>query len=231
MSIALVEKAGLRWWTEEELQYRNLAFQRLNTTIQKTLKDLNRAWEFHQCEAPMLVPTAMISPEYTEDEVFFTGGHYAMRPETTAGSYAYARRLKSSSRIKYPLCVYQMGKSYRVEKADGASASKYRYNEFTQAEWQCIYSDTTMVDYRKYILDALLQDITLLAGSDRFAFVLDSDRLPSYSDSTKDIMIRDKTSREVEVASVSIRNDFDTGTKVLEIAIGVDRLVDIRKLT
>lgn len=229
MSLSLVEKAGLRWWTEEEIQYRNMAFARLNITIQKTLKDLNRAWEFHQCEAPMLVPVDMISPEYTSDEVFFTGNVYAMRPETTAGSYAYARYLKNSTRIKYPLCVYQMGKSYRVEKADGASASKYRYNEFTQAEWQCIYSDTTMVDYRNYILEALITDISLLSGTPK-VHIADSDRLPSYSESTKDIMVYDQNQREVEIASVSIRNDFDTGTKVLEIAIGMDRLVDIRKL-
>lgn len=39
-----------------------------------------------------------------------------------------------------------------------------------------------------------------------------------------------KNFRNVEVASVSIRNDFEPGTKVLEIAIGMDRLVDIRKL-
>lgn len=229
MSISLVDKAGLRWWTEEEIQYRNMAFDRFNSIIQKTLKDMNRAWEFHRCEAPMLVPTGMISDEYTNDDVFFVNDTYGMRPETTDGSYKYARHLKSSTKIKYPLCVYQMGKSYRVEKADGASASKYRYNEFTQAEWQCIYSDTTMADYRTPVMEALTMDIIHLSGSPGLN-IIDSDRLPSYSESTKDIMIDDKNFRNVEVASVSIRNDFEPGTKVLEIAIGMDRLVDIRKL-
>lgn len=48
-----------------------------------------------------------------------------------------------------------------------------------------------------------------------------SDRLPSYSERTRDIVC-EKT--DMEVCSVSLRKDFEDA-KVLEIAIGTDRCV------
>lgn len=221
MSISLVEKAGLRWWTAEEIMIRNMFFDKLNCTIQKTLLDINRGWSFERCESPMLVPRDMVSDSYTEDDVFFTSD-FALRPETTAGSYRYAKHILQSSKIKMPLCIYQMGKSYRVEKADGASASKYRYNEFTQAEWQCIYSKGTMADYRTPILSALQKEAQYLIGN---SFIASSDRLPSYSTETTDVMIACEY-RDVEIASISTRTDYPEAN-VLEIAFGLDRMVDL----
>lgn len=223
MSISLVNKAGLRWWSEEELQLRDMFFNRLNTVIQKTLTDINRGWSFIQCESPMLIPSDMISDSYTDDDVFFTKS-FGLRPETTAGSFKYAQHILDSTKTKMPLCVYQIGKSYRVENSDGASASKLRYNEFTQAEWQCIYSEGTLADYRSPILEALKKEIEWILGN---SFIEPSDRLPSYSLQTDDIMVA-YGNRNVEVASISTRQDYP-GAKVLEIAFGLDRIVDMLK--
>jgi glycyl-tRNA synthetase len=188
MSEALVDKAGLRWWSEEELDQREYYFKRINTVIQQALLHMNRAWSFHRIESPMLVPTSMVSDAYTTDDVFFTQDHpYAMRPETTAGSYKAMDKIIRNTKVKPPMCVYQMGKSFRVEKADGASASKLRYNEFTQAEWQCLYSNTTQADYKTWVLRLL--EIEVESWFKYEVRIVDSDRLPSYSIDTKDLEV------------------------------------------
>jgi glycyl-tRNA synthetase len=69
--------------------------------------------------------------------------------------------------------------------------------------------------------------------ADRRSRVVESDRLPKYSDSTIDIEVlipSDNGGRWTEIASISIRNDFGPNTKVLEIAVGLDRIVDIFNL-
>ena len=55
---------------------------------------------------------------------------------------------------------------------------------------------------------------------------VESDRLPSYSESTLDIEVP-YNGEWKEVASCSIRNDFSEDTRVAEIAIGMDRLVEM----
>jgi translation elongation factor EF-1beta len=55
--------------------------------------------------------------------------------------------------------------------------------------------------------------------------VVNSDRLPSYSESTLDIEIDG-----MEVASISYRNDYvSKKIKALEIAFGLDRLVELSR--
>ena len=228
MSLTLVDKAGLRWWTEEELEMRDYFFKRLNTVIQKTLLKINRAWSFHRVESPMLVPISMVSPAYDTNDIFFTEDHpYAMRPETTAGSYRYLDHILRTTKVKPPVCIYQIGKSFRVEKADGASASKMRYNEFTQAEWQCLFSKTTMADYKNEIITQLLYELSVIFPNQYIHDEL-SDRLPDYSLQTVDILIdRIVKNRRTEVVSISTRKDYHDDFYVLEIAFGIDRLVDI----
>lgn len=233
MSIALLDKAGLRFWREPELKYRSFVVDTLNGAIQQTLKSQNRAWDFYQVEYPMLLPKSMISAAYTHDDVFFCDASLGddravLRPETTSGSYKFADNILKTTNSKMPLCVWQVGKSFRVEKADGASASKMRYNEFTQAEWQCIYGLTTMADYRAAIL-AVLPGIVgwLCKVTDKGDVrIVESDRLPAYSESTMDIEVKRFAGRWTEVASISQRKDYPDA-KVLEIAFGIDRIVDI----
>jgi glycyl-tRNA synthetase len=244
MSIALLPSAGLRWWTENELAHRELATGALNSAVRDGLLGINNAWTFARTEAPMLIPQSMISPAYGADDVFFLqrsmmGQVMVMRPETTEGSYMRARAILDQYGPKrLPLCVWQVGKSYRVEASDGASASRLRFNEFTQAEWQCVYREDTKADYRAAVMPALERTIGWLTG--RQTRVVKSDRTPAYSELTMDVEVLRGTSMVegvakehwTEMCSVSTRTDFkwEKGTNpllVLEVAVGLDRVVDV----
>lgn len=224
MSEALYELGGLRFWTEDEIELREMFAARAISVVKKTLLNMNPAWSFAQMEGPILTPKAVISPEYDANDLFVTnheaGGELlCLRPETTQSSYAYAKFLNK----KLPLCVYQMGKSFRRELNDGATAAKLRFNEFWQLEFQCIYSASTKADYRGALIEAVSNEITRFCGC---CIPEDSDRLPTYSDSTIDLMIH-INGKVIEMASCSIRNDFSDDTKVCEIAIGLDRVATL----
>lgn len=235
MSISLLSKtAQLRWWSESELDFRQDAIRHLSATIANTLRSVNKAWQFHRTEGPTMIPHDLVSPTYGEDDVWMLRANIAnepvtMRPETTATSYEYARHIigtgsdKDRAR-KLPLSIWQVGKSFRRESSDGASASKLRFFEFNQAEWQCIYSLDTKADYREAVMAPLVDKISWLCGSE--ARIVPSDRLPSYSIRTDDIEVLQSNGRWTEVSSISTRTDFENA-QVLEIAIGIDRVVDI----
>jgi glycyl-tRNA synthetase len=219
MSQALFEHGGLRFWNENEIELRELFIQRSSSVVKRTLLNLNPAFKIARCEGPILHPREQISSSYDEDDIFVTNHKgWALRAETTPSSYAYAKSL----RAKLPLCIWQAGISSRREKSDGASASKLRFNNFWQLEFQCIYSDTTKADYRKALMDEISKEIKRFTQKE--LRVVDSDRLPSYSLSTLDIecLFND---RWTEVASCSIRNDYQENCLVAEIALGLDRIV------
>ncbi len=239
MSHAILDQtAQLRWWTQEEIEYREDALRHLSRVIQTALLGLNRAWRFERVEGPMLVPRSMVAPGYTDDDLWavkaeIAGEGATMRPETTASSYMAARRIigngtEKEQAKKLPLCVWQVGKSYRRESSDGANAAKLRFFEFTQAEWQCIYGLNTMADYREAVMPALEKKLGWLCDAE--TRVVPSDRLPGYSERTDDVEVNrlmpDGSYRWTEVCSVSTRTDFE-GARVLEIAVGLDRVVDI----
>lgn len=234
MSISLdcYHTAQLRIWLGNDLLQKEIVVNKLTKTITDGLTTINKAWSFHQCRTPLLVPSDMVSLEYTEKDVWqFSTSDHTMRPETTAGSYAVARHLLQTTNVKPPICVWQEGPSFRREDSDGATASKLRYFQFDQLEYQCIYSVDTKANYRDSILPTLAKTLSWLTNSPHR--VVASDRLPSYSESTLDIEVakpHDESSRWTEVASISIRNDFNPNFKVLEIAVGLDRVVDIFNL-
>lgn len=231
---------GLVLWSGEELRLRRQFTENLVASVSSTLKSTNPAWEMIEVEASVLMPRSMISPNYTDADVFVQQTHdehaleLVLRPETTPGSYAAARMfLDSHSGIKPPLCVWQMGKSFRRE-ADQPS-KHMRLKEFYQLEFQCIYTENTLNDYHSAVLEPTRKAIeNILALPTR---LVPSDRLPSYSEITMDIEIWNGD-KWMEVASISRRNDFpgvvtfvtkkgevSYGLKVVEIAIGVDRLI------
>lgn len=233
MSNALYKMGGLRFWNENELELRELFLQRITGTIKRTLLDINPAWKFYRCETPPLIPREFISEEYKEDDLFITnhdfdGKPLALRAETTHGSYTFIKDVYKTKPFKkaLPVCVWQEGYSFRTENTDGATAAKLRFNAFKQLEYQCIYSEGTMADYRSSLIKSLVKEI------ERFTMVpvrvVDSDRLPSYSLSTVDIECLYNDDWK-EVASCSIRNDFEPETLVAEIAIGLCRIVSIAK--
>lgn len=233
MSKSLYGLGGLRFWTEEEILARDQATALLALTMRQTLTRINSAWSFHRVDGPLLTPRPFISPAYTDDDVFalvapLGDQSAALRAETTASSYLYAEHLMASGQTKMPTCIWQAGKSFRRETSDGARPSTLRYNEFYQLEFQCIYNVSTKADYRGVVEPAIqtaIRQITLAQTSR----MVESDRLPSYSVSTRDVEILWKGEFK-EVASISTRTDFNReNTVVLEVAIGLDRLVAIRE--
>ena len=232
MSEALYTSGGLRFWNEEEIKYRERLIQVIPSIVEGCLKSVNNGWDFRRVEGPTLAPRSCINAEYGEDDLFMTnhvvgGEEIALRAETTHSSYAMARVIEASKKYPFPLCVWQSGKSYRRERSDGARASKLRFNEFYQLEFQCLYSSTTMTDYREYVVRELAEQLQYLTQSDDMQ-IIKSDRIPNYSTDTIDIELWQTSADEMrEVASISLRTDYDPDVTCLEIAIGLDRLVEI----
>jgi glycyl-tRNA synthetase len=228
MSDAFYNIESLRFYDEAEIELREMITTRIANNVKRTLMNVNPAWKFYRVEGPLLTPRNFVSSSYDEDDIFVTqvekaSAKLVLRPETTVSSYMFARKKYAGNKL--PMCVWQVGKSFRVEKSDGATAAKLRFNEFYQLEFQCIYSVGTKADYRKYLMDAVTNDISMfLHGS--VVRLVESDRLPAYSESTLDIEVPFKDDWK-EIASCSIRTDFSEDTRVAEIAIGLDRLVEI----
>lgn len=231
MSDAFYDIESLRFYDEDEIEMREMMTKRISSVVRQTLQNVNPAWKFKRVEGPLLTPRSFVSPSYDEDDIFVTqiekaGAKLVLRPETTVSSYEFAR--KKYAREKFPLCVWQLGKSFRVEKSDGATAAKLRFNEFYQLEFQCIYSVGTKADYRASLIESVTKEVSRFLNLE--TRVIPSDRLPSYSESTLDIEVPYRNDWK-EVASCSIRNDFSEDTRVCEIAIGMDRLVEIYSQT
>jgi glycyl-tRNA synthetase len=237
MSEALYGFGGLRFWTEREILLRDQAVQTLHQAISGALLAMNQGWAFHRVEGPLLTPRKFISEAYTEDDIFLLQAKLgedaaAMRAETTASSYLYADHILKTTRFKLPLCVWQVGKSFRRETQDGARWGTLRLNEFYQAEWQCVYTEGTMADYRGAVEPAVGEAIRKITGTPEYRIVA-SDRLPSYSQETRDVEVPFNGDWK-EMCSISTRTDFpqpsDPNQKrriVLEVAVGLDRLVAV----
>lgn len=230
MSKALFEAGGLRFWSEAEICKRDAFVESAALAVRDALRELNPAWQMQRVEGPCLAPSNQVSSAYSDDDVFVTnhncmGSPLRLRAETTATSYTWARHLMQNHKwAKPPICVWQVGKSFRRETNDGASASKLRYNEFYQLEFQCIYRADTKADYRLAVINKIEPLIRRSTGLE--SRLAASDRLPSYSQSTLDIEVLSGQQWR-EIASCSIRNDFAENVLVCEIAIGLDRVLDV----
>lgn len=227
--IKLLNTNGLVIWNEDEVKYREYITERVHRAISSSLIKENKAWNFHRIESSCLIDSNLVSSNYTSDDVFVVNDSITLRPETTAVSYLYADHLLQSGLVKPPLCVWQMGKSFRNEQ-DQVSKNM-RLKEFHQLEFQCIYSDDSHNDYFTSVLPMLEALGSELTGYP--SRLIPSDRLPSYSESTMDVEI-DNGDKWMEIMSISLRNDFQSDAiigktaktyKVLEIAMGVDRVV------
>ena len=222
MSDALYKYAGLRFWSEDEIELREAFQARAVSTVKRILPSINSAWQFMRVEGPCLAPKSALSAAYGPDDIFQTnhrkGGElFCLSPETTDSSYQAARKFAR----KFPLCVWQARKSFRRETNDGATAEKLRFNEFWQLEFQCVYRADTLADYRAALIPAVAREVSRFTRLD--TRVVQSDRLPSYSESTLDIEAQ-FNGQWREVASCSIRTDFAPEMRVCEIAIGLCRV-------
>lgn len=230
---------GLPFWSQEDIRLRNYLKDHFASKVLSVLEKENSAWKMIEIEAPLLTPTSLINPNYTNEDVWMqevvdTETPLVLRPETTPGSYAYAKHLLETHSIyKPPFIVWQAGKSFRREQ-DQVSKNM-RLKEFYQQEFQCIYTADTMNDYHTAVLEPIKE--MLADACNLTARVIPSDRLPSYSEITMDVEVYNGD-KYMEVCSISRRTDFPTKAKfqtkkglvekdlmVLEIAIGLDRVI------
>jgi len=221
----LYERNGLIFWNEKQIKIREMLKEFFVNNVRETLRDLNKAFDMIQVEAPLLTPVEFINPQYSASDMYIANGHFqstagfdlVLRPETTMGSYRYAKHLlETHSKIKLPVVIWQHGKSFRREQDQ--VTKNMRLKEFYQLEFQCIYGLTTANDYSATVVPAVHNIISRMLGDCR---IEDSDRLPNYAEWTKDIVVE---KNNMEVCSISQRKDFPNA-KVLEIAIGTDRCV------
>lgn len=215
----LYDSNGLIFWSEEEIRLRRMFEQHIVAAITINLKQQNSGFEFFQVEAPLITPREFINKNYTDEDIFGLDERFVLRPETTMGSYKAAQALLStynSRKVRAPLVVWQHGKSFRREQDQPTKFM--RLKEFYQLEFQIIYSPSTAKDYSVELIPAVQKAIEDMIGPCRQE---QSDRLPDYSESTQDIIC---VKSDMEVCSISKRKDLE-GFKVLEVAIGTDRLI------
>lgn len=213
----LYEKNGLVFWTEREILLREHFVKHFSEELKELLKTLNSAFEFVRVEVSQLTPNELISDSYTADDVFRVDDELTLRPETTMGSYVYAKHLlntHNSRKVRLPLCVWQHGKSFRREQ--DKTLANMRLKEFYQLEFQIIFSKTTANDYYPAIVRAVSEMIARAVAPTR---VEASDRLPSYATETQDVIM---VHNDMEVCSISRRTDYENAN-VVEVAIGTDR--------
>ena len=211
---------GLPFWNGQQIEKRHYVKKYLCQSVEKILLDVNQAWRFEEYEAPILTPFELINKNYSTDDYFATN-ILALRPETTMGSYIVAKHLLGSG-CKLPLCVYQAGKSFRKENSEQSMQTHKRFTEFYQLEFQCLYNVNTKADYYTSVIENLpkyIADLTKLEVR-----VVESDRLPDYSNKTFDIEVK-TVEKWLEICSISDRKDYADNVKNVEIAFGLDRLV------
>lgn len=224
---------ALPFYTEEDLIQRQRFTHAIANCVKKLLLQTNKSWTFYQIEAPTLIPRELISENYTSDDIWEQKQHnnsakLVLKPETTPSTYAWMYHKMDQQEITPPVCVWQLSKSYRREQDQ--PTKHCRFKEFYQQEFQCVYTVDTKNDYFEQIIKDLAQAFALEVCCPTRLVV--SDRLPSYSEKTWDIEVFN-SEKWMEVASISVRNDFkkmakfknkEVACKVLEIATSPDRL-------
>lgn len=214
----LYNKNGLVFWTQEEIKLRRMFEDYFSSEILSSLKKQNAAFSMIQVEAPLLTPIELINKGYDEKDIWMLED-VALRPETTMGSFEYAKHILSGHneiKQKLPVIIFQHGKSFRREQDQPTKFM--RLKEFYQLEFQIIFSSNTANDYSIKLYPDVLKAISNMIGECR---IEESDRLPEYSEQTTDIVCEKSN---MEVCSMSKRKDFE-GYKVIEIAIGTDRCI------
>ena len=214
----LYNRNGLIFWSQEEIKLRKMFEEQFSQAIISSLRKQNSAFQMMQVEAPLLTPLEFVNKNYTTEDIW-SFDELVLRPETTAGSFEYAKFLLSGYneiKQKPPIVVWQHGKSFRREQDQPTKFM--RLKEFYQLEFQIIFSTNTANDYSLKLYPEILKTISDLIGECR---IEKSDRLPDYSEETIDIVC---CKNDMEVCSMSKRKDLE-GYKVIEIAIGTDRCV------
>lgn len=213
---------GLIVWEEDHIRLREAIAEDLIRRMEKSARQINKAWTLERIEAPIFVPISSIPDSYSEDDYFRVSDKLALRPETTAASYAHAqcRLTNESSKKVLPLCVVQSGLSFRREQ--DKTLKHLRLKQFYQLEFQFLYDADSKADYVSFFRNAVFEALSVWYPEIKRE---PSDRLPSYSKSTEDIVAIAPDRYEIEIASMSDRTDSPIpNVRNIEIAIGLDRL-------
>ncbi len=226
---------GLLFLEEKDIRLKRFFEDTIREELKSILLSQNSQWKFFQIEAPSLIPLDLVNSNYTKDDIWiqYSDSKLALKPETTPSSYIYGEHLLDSNIALPPFVVWQTSKSFRREQDQPQKFM--RLKEFTQQEFQCIYSADTFNDYQENVLEPIrkmFQDIISLSTR-----IVESDRLPDYSLRTMDIEVF-VDDRWMEICSISKRKDFtkkaifsaksktiEKELLVLEIAIGIDRIL------
>jgi len=224
---------GLPFYTEDDLILKDYLVKKIALGVKKILKEQNNEWDFIQIESPCLIPREYVSSNYTNEDLYVqeTKNHseLVLKPETTPATYEFMKQhIKNRTKI-LPCSFWQVSKSFRREQDQ---ATKHcRFKEFYQLEFQCLYYSDTMNDYQSNIIMNLASLLSDVVGLDTRVVV--SDRLPDYSIRTLDVEVWNGD-KWMEICSCSVRKDFtekilvkskEISCLVLEIAIGIDRLI------
>lgn len=217
---------GLVEWGEREIRRRQSLIGELAFEMRLAATRINRAWDFHRIESPVMMPVSMVNYSYSSDDFFCASDTLALRPETTAGSYEYAKRVvEQNGRKALPLCVWQAGLSFRNEQ--DKTLKHMRLKAFYQQEFQFVYTSDSKADYVEHFRNSTLTMFMNMFLGNRVR-AIPSDRIPSYSNNTIDIEVELPCGYWMEVCSMSDRKDCPIeNTRNIEIAIGLDRLVRI----
>jgi len=226
------------FYDEEDIRLREHFSREMPLEVARILTQLNPAWTFERIEAPCLIPRELLSPEYTDDDIWAQPVRadqtaLALKPETTPATYAWmVKRLEERAR-KLPWCVWQLSKSFRREQDQ--PSRHVRLKEFYQMEFQCLFAADSKCDYMAQAMEPLAEWFAkTLSLPTR---VIQSDRLPAYSERTLDIEVWN-ADKWMEVCSISLRQDFPIQPKmkdkpiecrVLEIACGPDRMAHCKR--
>ena len=88
----------LVFWEEEQIIKRNQLIDTLSSNINIFLRQQNRAFKMLRIEAPLLTPHQFLNKNYGKEDVFFIEDHdFLLRPETTPGSYEYAKHIMNDT--------------------------------------------------------------------------------------------------------------------------------------
>lgn len=190
--IPLYNVNGLVHWTQREIETRERMVSFFASEVTAFLRGENKAWDIERIEAPIMLPRAMVNPNYTDDDLWCFAPHdedearLVARPETTPSTYAYmTHRLQSHAGVRLPYCCWQVGKSFRAEQ--DKVLSHMRLKEFYQMEFQCAFGADTANDYHAKSWEPVRKMIAQTTGLP--TRIVESDRLPAYSLSTMDVEV------------------------------------------
>ena len=204
-------------WNEQEIEEREALVRVIPAIIKGVWTELNAAVKMIRVEMPCICSTEDFASHMGEGfpiMLLHNPPHTMLRPETTASTIKaleimYPNHNQVTKQL--PLCLWQVGKSFRNEENSGTMRStKLRLREFYQLEFQLFTQDGTKAPYLNSAMNALRT---------RFGGDFVKADCPHYSDLTIDWELDG-----IEVASCSVRNDWEPGN-IFEVSIGLDRLV------